>query len=114
MVTKGERFVVGVERDFEQLDQLLGLQHRAGGRLISGAELVERACRMLTTAMRFAHQLPTTHYDDLITGMEDAKEETFVLDGHVLIAADGKPYVPHRTNSRIRILRSPATQTSAE
>lgn len=98
VITRGGRHVIGVERDFEKLDELIGLQHHAGGRLLPGAELVERACRLLTTALRYAHQLPPAHYDDLIPGMEDDQKETFVLDGHVLVAEDGKPYVPHRTS----------------
>jgi glutaredoxin len=98
VITRGGRFVIGVERDFERLDELLYLQHRSGGRLIPGSELVERACGLLITAMRYAHQLPSAHYDDLIPGMEDDHKETFTLDGHVLVADDGKPYVPHRTS----------------
>ena len=97
VVTRGDRFVFGVERDFAKLDELLGLQHVSGGRLLPGEELVERACRLLDTAMAYAKQLPPAHFDDVIPGMEDADPETFILDGHVVVSADGKPYVPHHT-----------------
>lgn len=97
VVTRGGHHVLGIEGDFEKLDRLLGISKTSVVRALNGQELVERACRIVGSAMRYARQLPREAYDFPFPGMENARPP-FMQGDHVVVDEEGVPFVPHGTH----------------
>jgi hypothetical protein len=95
LVTRGDRYATGF--DLAQIDDLLDIARDTDGRSLTGAELVDRALRILPAAMRFARQLPPARYEEEIPGMEGVTIPLILPDGTPMLLDDDTPYVPHRT-----------------
>lgn len=95
-VVKGESVVVGF--DLAEVERLVGWSSDGAGTPLPGEALVARSRRLLDSAARYACQLPPSHYDDVIPGMEDTDGPFRLPDGRSLRFPDGKPFVPHRTS----------------
>lgn len=93
VVSANGRYVLGY--DLAKVDELVGLNNASS--LLSADELTARAVKLLAAATRYATQLPPAHYDDPVPGMEGVKPPFKLPGGHVLVLADGTPYVPHGT-----------------
>lgn len=94
VVARGNRYVPAGE--LEQIDALFGWAPETTTLLpIEG--LVERAAGTLEAAIRFARQLPTDHYDEVIPGQEGFAGPWVLPDGSTLRRVDGTTFIPHHT-----------------
>jgi hypothetical protein len=60
-------------------------------------DLVNRMTNLLRASIRYALQLPISHYLDVVPGQEGAEGPIVFPDGSILRLSDGSPYVPHHT-----------------
>lgn len=89
VVMRGDEYVTGF--DLAGVDALLGLAAEGpeARAQLSGAELLARTARAVTTVAALAEQVPAEHLDDPLPGQAD--------NAAVLYRRDGSPYIPHRT-----------------